>query len=100
MGRTWDKRDDGIMKKKYVKQIDNIIECFNFNDVQSIMKKTDWVWYITHTPVLPSIKVLKECARELLEKAVSHKFASSGGFTAIKIKGRLYLFFGIDSLFI
>ena len=88
------------MKEKYIKQIDTIIDEFNFNDVQDIMKKTDWVWYLTYTPTIPTINELKSEARELLEDAVTLKFASSGGFTAIRIKGRLYLFFGIDSLFI
>ena len=87
------------MKNKYREQIDNIMDGFDFKGARDLMLKTDWTW---GDKQVPNISTIKKYALSLLEECVNRKlyFASTGGFTAIKRKGKLDLFFGIDSLII
>lgn len=86
------------MKTKYKTQIKNIMDNFDFDRVVEIMICVNWRW----RDEIPSTDEIRKTAEGLLKEVVNDKlrFASSGGFTAFKYKGKLDLFFGVDSLII
>ena len=68
------------MKKQLTMQqdkIDDIMDNFNFNKVETIMKATNWTWASTHG--VPVEHELRKQARELL-KSVSQHYVSQLGF--------------------
>ena len=68
------------MKKQLTMQqdkIDDIMDNFNFNKVETIMKATNWTWASTHG--VPVEHELRKQARELL-KSVSQHYVSELGF--------------------
>lgn len=91
--------------KSYKKQIEIILKDFDFEKVHETMKSTNWKYgkknkkgeYKLETP---SIEYLKKSAQDLLEKVIKEDlfYTSTGGFTALKAKKQLFLFFGYDSL--
>ena len=87
-----------MMKNKYIKQIDHIIQEFDFKRVYKMMKAVNWKY--SNPAGVPSIDRIKGVARSMLETCVrdNNLFASTGGFTAIKRRGKLDLVFGVDSL--
>ena len=99
------------MKNKYdvLRDMDRIIEEFNFKHVHDFMKKTNWVWcgeHVNRENRVPTIKEMRLCAKDLLRTCVRswiehpHKMSSStGGFVAsITKKGRLSLAFVVEEM--
>lgn len=82
------------------KEIDEIIERFNFESVHNAMIQLGWHWKIGEQLVVPSIDQLKEKARELLEVLDKDNVdnAISGGFEASVFKGKKYLKFTFESV--
>jgi hypothetical protein len=71
------------------KQIEYILDEFNFEKIQSVMKHLNWSYFYTNCP--PSLDVLREAAKNHLESAYDyaqkHKskevvYCGSGGFRA------------------
>ena len=64
--------------------IDDVIEKFNFERVHVAMVALDWAWQTTEGNglVVPSVAKLKAAARDLLRKAINHKYIATGGFVA------------------
>jgi hypothetical protein len=86
------------MKKKYKRQIKNIMEHFNFERVSQIMCQTDWRWGRD----VPEVDDLKKTAKHMLRTVARDNvyYSSTGGFSAVNNEGKLDLFFGEDSLLI
>jgi hypothetical protein len=89
-----------------VASIKRIMNEFDFDRVHNIMVKTKWTYaelnketdkFVMKTP---SIQNLKKTALRLLKecKKKKNRYASTGGFTAMRIKKEYFLFWGIDSL--
>ena len=67
------------------KQIDYIMDHFNFSKVQKAMEAVNWCW--ANTKGVPEEPDLRVCARELLEDVAKENVGvtiSSGGFHASK----------------
>lgn len=84
-------------------QIDNIMDTFEFDRVQTVMTALDWKWY-SHEDI-PGIVEIRQSARKTLNTLrQDYRTSGSGGFTAIKDSGeddgkpwvRISLFFGIE----
>ena len=58
-------------------KIDDIMDNFDFNKVETVMKATNWTWASTHG--VPVEHELRKQARELL-KSVSQHYVSQLGF--------------------
>lgn len=94
------------MSDKMQNQIEAIMDKFDFDRVQKIMKASNWQWATGEgdEKELPSGNDIRRSARRMLNRVIIEKLAtiSSGGFTAMKIKNKqgeqLVLFFGVDSL--
>jgi len=86
---------------KLDEQIDTIMDEFDFDRVHEIMVACKWGWSTGEDDDLevPSGNEIRRTARRMLKQAVEEKHAlvSSGGFTVIKVKDTLALFFGVDS---
>lgn len=82
-------------KVSYKEQIDNIMANFDFRQVHAIMKALNWCW--RNSTRCPSESKLRSEALRLLTEVQSDWRISCGGFTAFNDKGKLNLFFGIDS---
>ena len=89
-----------LTKEEHIK---NIIDNFNFNKVNKVMKFLNWTW--VGSSKSPSISQLKEKATELLNEVCDDygdneyiDFASlgSGGFEAIRYEDHLVLEFNIS----
>jgi hypothetical protein len=84
-------------------QIDYIMDTFEFNKVESIMKLLDWKW---HENELPDEYDIRQHARYCLKMAAGCGGYSTGGFAARKTEGRdedgpwliLNLSFGLDTI--
>lgn len=83
-------------------QIDNILDCFDFERVKEIMDKTDWYWSGEDKNTIPEIPELRKEARRLLNNIKNKNsgyVTSCGGFTAEKIaENGLELRFEVTSL--
>ena len=63
-------------------QIDEIMDCFDFEKVAKAMKALDWSWGFSDN-ASPSVPELRQRARELLRSAVDRKaIMATGGFVA------------------
>jgi hypothetical protein len=86
---------------KLDEQIDTIMDEFDFDRVLEIMAACNWGWSTGEgdETEIPSGNEIRKTARRMLKQTVEekHSLMSSGGFTVMKIRGRLYLFFGVDS---
>jgi len=80
-----------IMKERFQKVVDGILNDFDFVKVHETMVKLDWQWYhsgeeVTRVPSLDIVKVKgKELLQEAADKAAGLKsewIISSGGFRA------------------
>lgn len=83
----------------YEKQIQDILEYFDFERVHETMIKLNWTWVnsdLKHE-YIPEIEELKEHAKERLEKAIKYKWSESGGFIATNRSGVLNLYFVVES---
>jgi len=80
--------DDDIPEKltpKDHRQIDTVLNAFDFKRVEDFMKATDWKWGTPHPPHIPNQDELQKTARMLLENVLPGKGSirsSCGGFTA------------------
>lgn len=70
---------------KYQKQIDNIMDFFDFHKVQKMMEAVEWTWHGEGVPIEPD---LRQTARKLLQQLVEENIAEcgTGGFTASRFK--------------
>jgi hypothetical protein len=78
------------------KQIDSIMENFNFENVHKVMEFLNWEW---QDMGIPSISQLKLEAERLLLLAVSkkHKIIGTGGFEVLRRKnGNISLYFVVE----
>lgn len=73
--------------------IKEIMDHYDFDRIREVMLATDWTWCIVENNeyyyAVPTVKKIKECARELLEcvakdiqNGMSSSFHSTGGFEA------------------
>lgn len=83
------------MSKPKKKELDYIMDHFNFSRVQKVMDFVGWKWAMFDEPSrVPNECELRECARDLLNRAdESGGWISTGGFTAGYDDGRVYLNF-------
>jgi len=82
------------MRRSYKKQIEVIMESFNFKRVLEHMSATNWKW----VDKAPSIQDLRVEAIRLMKDVTKHTHAracSSGGFEARKIDKELFLTFKV-----
>lgn len=87
-----DKLKNNMKKQLTIQQdkIDDIMDNFDFNKVETVMKATNWTWASTHG--VPVEHELRKQARELLKSVSQHyvseldfRYAiSTGGFKATK----------------
>jgi hypothetical protein len=74
------------MKPNYQSQIEYVLNEFDFKRVRKAMKMLNWVWFPINK--VPTIKQLKEYARNLINQAVenpqSHCIIGCGGFEVEK----------------
>mgnify|MGYP000430049192 CR=1 FL=1 len=94
--------DEGVMAD-YTKQIEYILNNFDFDKVLKTMTFLDWKWHSVDLPSVPSIIQMKETARCLLSDLSNHDdkdtwMIGTGGFTAIKAYGHLNLFFNVAEM--
>ena len=98
-----------MMTKEEViqKQIDEIMDTFEFDKVAKFMYITDWTWEIGVNRHTPDEWELRQSARARLKEAAKSGFSMTGGFTARKNEGecpeegkwvRMELQFGYSSL--
>lgn len=96
-------------KRDVLRDMDRIVEEFNFKHVHEIMKKSNWVWcgeHVKRENRVPTIKEMRLCAKDLLRTCIKswieqpHKMSTStGGFVAsITKKGRLTLAFIVEEM--
>jgi hypothetical protein len=83
------------MKNNYNKQINYIINNFNFQRVKRVMDFLEWQWF---EEGIPELETIIKFARELLNQCVTynHKQLSSGGFLVTKYEDRLDLKFVVE----
>lgn len=83
------------------KQVDDLIEIFDFFAVQDFMQRVDWAWADFSVseqqivnPHIPSVDELKNVSRQLLQTALEQKCeCETGGLRAEYLKGNLRLSF-------
>ena len=83
------------------KQVDDLIEIFDFFAVQDFMQRVDWAWadFSVSTQEIvgahiPTVEELKDTARLLLQTALDEKTeCETGGLRAEYLKGNLRLSF-------
>jgi len=77
------------MKELHQKSIDEIMECFDFAKVESVMISISWGWYDGTGISIPSINDLKGLALRLLTDCAEAKhnnyYTGTGGLWAEKI---------------
>ena len=83
----------------YEKQIQDILENFDFENVHETMIKLNWTWVTSDLKheYIPEIEELKNHSKECLEKAIKYKWSESGGFIATNTSGVLNLYFVVES---
>ena len=83
----------------YEKQIQDILESFDFENVHETMIKLNWTWVTSDLKreYIPEIEELKNHSKECLEKAIKYKWSESGGFIATNTSGVLNLYFVVES---
>jgi hypothetical protein len=80
----------------YDEQVKEIMECFEWSTVRSVMVHLNWTWCGNKKP--PTINKMKDTARKLLSEAWQYKGVSiTGGFNAEYCEGELRLSFEVDS---
>ena len=85
------------MKAKWQEQIDHIMDVTDFDDWSERMKLMGWRWGVLPGAVKqPTASQLCAKSIDYLQRVVNEKlrFISSGGVTAIKAKGQLFLCLG------
>lgn len=78
-------------------QIEEIMDEFDFDKVQRVMKFLDWKWFGAEDGI-PRVAELRREARRLLNGVQNRSYIATGGFVARKDKfGRLSLAFEVTS---
>lgn len=87
-----------MITEAYQKQIDEIMDNFDFDRVQKMMAATDWFWYTDGGAHIPSQPELREAARVCLRTVAEREcfLVASGGFTAMNQDGCLSLYWGVS----
>ena len=72
-------------QEKINKDIDSIIEEFNFHKVWGVMQSLGWTWHFEDVPTIPELKrsarhYLEECAKLAIKHDEVSVFCDSGGF--------------------
>lgn len=82
----------------YKKQIKEILEEFDFENVHESMVSLDWKWVTSDLKhkYIPDIQELKNTAQHCLEHAVKYQFSETGGFLAVHSGGVLNLYFVLE----
>lgn len=82
----------------YKKQIEDILENFDFEHVRESMVALDWKWVTSNLKFeyIPDIQELKETAKHCLEGAIKSTFSETGGFLAVNSSGVLNLYFVLE----
>jgi len=79
------------------KQIDEIMDTFEFGYVQEIMEAVDWRWGCSDVAHIPEEYELRKAARKLLNDVLGGvMITGTGGFTAVNLDGDLVLFWGLE----
>ena len=86
-------------------QLDEIMDSFDFGQVQKMMSATDWIWVRSENGV-PDQRELRQEARILMKQAIAGEDCATGGFRACVTDGtdkdgpwtKLNLSFGIDTI--
>lgn len=70
------------MKKRFQKEVDQVLEYFDFSKVYTAMVKLDWKWYSpsSNVPLVPSLENIKARAKELLQEAAESAAMSKGEY--------------------
>ena len=81
------------------KQIDEIMDWFDFDKVHEVMTLLNWEW--ASAKGIPSIQEIRAGARARLREAADRGFCSTGGFTAQRVDDkdwvRMKLYFEVAS---
>ena len=86
-------------------QLDEIMDSFDFDQVQKMMSATDWIWARSENGV-PDQRELRQEARRLMKQAIAGEDCATGGFRTWVTDGtdkdgpwtKLNLSFGIDTI--
>jgi hypothetical protein len=86
-------------------QLDEIMDSFDFDQVQKMMSAADWIWARSENGV-PDQYELRQEARRLMKQAINGEYCATGGFRAWVTDGtdkdgpwtKLNLSFGIDTI--
>jgi hypothetical protein len=86
-------------------QMDEIMDSFDFDQVQKMMSATDWMWASSEDGIPDQYELRKE-ARRLMKQAIAGEDCATGGFRAWVTDGtdrdgawaKLNLSFGIDTI--
>ena len=63
---------ESILNHKLLKDIDNVMDWFNFERVHNVMTFLEWKWYNSYTDTgVPSIPELRQYAREQIWSTVN-----------------------------
>lgn len=90
------------MKISQQKQIDTILDHFDFESVRKAMVALNWTWVTSNQDDhIPSVAEARACARELLNDVAKCRsketYIGTGGFVATKESGNiLSLRFSVD----
>jgi hypothetical protein len=66
-------------------QIDEIMDSFDFEGVQGMMRAVNWTWLCEGESLknkVPELYDIKKSARQRMREAAKHGYSSTGGFTA------------------
>ena len=85
--------------------MDEIMDSFDFYQVQKMMSATDWIWASSEEGIPDQYELRKE-ARRLMKQAIAGEDCATGGFRAWVTDGtdrdgawaKLNLSFGIDTI--
>lgn len=86
------------LKNEHEEKIEFVLQHFNFERIQSVMKAINWTWFDSHVPSIPE---MKEMATELMRHVIECPdwiFCSSGGFVARFHNEDLSLSFEIEEI--
>ena len=74
------------MKSKKKKQIDDIIENFNFEKVEKIMTLLAWTWFRSPSGV-PTIEELKRQSKKMLKDVYEHAESNDDSSISLRTGG-------------
>ena len=78
LGKMLDEPKQKVYFDPINKMVDEILEEFNFERVQTVMFKLNWQWAMTAQGI-PTIEELKETAERLLRQAAEYRLSKEYG---------------------